>query len=147
MLPSSLLISFSPLFSVLHMSLPGVGLYFIFNRRITMFAVICTFLNLPHLLMCFFGDSFAHAEMDPLRLLTFAAGNHRYAGWLALCSSNPDMKIVSTVRRPYENTKMPIEAKTLALQPRNKIFSLRLHGDRRRTFQRRLHRLQGRSLF
>lgn len=41
------------------------------------FSVVATVLTLPHLLMSFFGDSLTRAEMDPLRLLTFAAGNHR----------------------------------------------------------------------
>lgn len=55
----------------------GVGLYFIYVRRMTLFSFVCTIFTLPHLLMCFFGDSLTNAEMDPLRLLTFAAGNHR----------------------------------------------------------------------
>lgn len=58
----------------------GVGLYFIYVRRMTVFSVVCTLFTLPHLLMCFFGDSLTRAEMDPLRLLTFAAGNHRCVG-------------------------------------------------------------------
>eukprot|EP00903_Cladosiphon_okamuranus_P009173 g8761.t1 len=56
----------------------GVGLYFIYVRRMMAFSVVCTLLTLPHLLICYFGDSLTVAEMDPLRLLTFAAGNHRF---------------------------------------------------------------------
>lgn len=55
----------------------GVGLYFVYLRRMTLFSFICTLLTVPHLLICYFGDSLTRAEMDPLRLLTFAAGNHR----------------------------------------------------------------------
>eukprot|EP00904_Undaria_pinnatifida_P004196 jgi/Undpi1/13778/HiC_scaffold_9.g03429.m1 len=57
----------------------GVGLYFVFVRRMIAFTVAATVLTLPHLLMCMFGDSLTRGEMDPLRLLTFAAGNHRLA--------------------------------------------------------------------
>lgn len=72
-----------PSFLVPRSSLPnpvsGVGLYFIYVRRMLLFAVLATVLTLPHLVMCFFGDSLTPADMDPLRLLTFAAGNHRRA--------------------------------------------------------------------
>lgn len=111
-----------PLFSS-RVCLLGVGLYFIFNRRITMFAVICTLLNLPHLLMCFFGDSFARAEMDPLRLLTFSAGNHRYGGSHMLCSFTLELQVgyfADDTHVGHEYSWMPLDVETLALAARKK---------------------------
>ena len=55
----------------------GVGLYFAYLRRMLAFSALATVLTLPHLFISFFGKSLSRAEMDALRLLTFAAGNHR----------------------------------------------------------------------